>query len=221
MFLPTVGGEQAHRWSLTNDCPHRQQTGNQHSPGTSHGNREIHRPNQPPPGRHLLPALPVRHHARAADLALLKVVNPVTEDLIDRQPRPHTRKEQEQASLGANKRRQQSRRSSKFSKRRQTFIKKSFRLFKDCDARVFIYVQKNGQTWVFSSHPDDITFPPVGTSLGSAQVSHSLIFIGVETLTRALPRPDPATELSQPNWQSAGSGFLLRRVLKLAGIFAS
>ncbi|KAK8036341.1 Transcription factor- MADS-box [Apiospora rasikravindrae] len=57
-------------------------------------------------------------------------------------------------------RRARRRESTRFSKRRRTYIKGSHKLSKDCNAQVFTVVKKDNKFYVYNSAPQDVAWPP-------------------------------------------------------------
>lgn len=135
MFLPILGEEAATRLMSASDCPHRQ-------------------------GLHVPPnAAP---HSPSA-----------TQTSSDGQE-PEQSPGQTGSSVGVvgsqaqkpeDGRKERKRRASKFSKRRKTYLKRSYDMFKDCNAKVFCYVEKNKQAWIFTSDPEDMALPPDKTQI--------------------------------------------------------
>ncbi|KAM7192226.1 hypothetical protein V8F33_008500 [Rhypophila sp. PSN 637] len=135
MFLPILGEEAATRLMSASNCPHRQ-------------------------GLHVTP--------NAAPLS------PSASQISSFGQEPEHSPAQTGSSVGvvgsqAQKpkggQKERKRRASKFSKRRKTLLKRSYDMFNDCDARVFCYVEKNKQAWVFTSDPEDKAFPPTKTQI--------------------------------------------------------
>ncbi|KAI3322912.1 hypothetical protein HD806DRAFT_120440 [Xylariaceae sp. AK1471] len=52
------------------------------------------------------------------------------------------------------------RETTRFSKRRKTYIKRTHDLSQDCGAQVYTVIRKNNNFWVYNSHPQDTAWPP-------------------------------------------------------------
>ncbi|KAF3358793.1 hypothetical protein VdG1_02705 [Verticillium dahliae VDG1] len=57
-------------------------------------------------------------------------------------------------------RKSRKRAATKFSKRRKTFLRRAHDLSQDCQAKVYTFIEYNRRTWVFTSEPDQASFPP-------------------------------------------------------------
>ncbi|KAF6804324.1 hypothetical protein CPLU01_16067 [Colletotrichum plurivorum] len=65
-------------------------------------------------------------------------------------------------SLPANKehlRKESKRKGTLFSHRKTALFRKADRIFQDCDAKVYTFIERKGRIWIYTSHPDDETLP--------------------------------------------------------------
>ncbi|KAK1976744.1 hypothetical protein LZ30DRAFT_545667, partial [Colletotrichum cereale] len=56
-------------------------------------------------------------------------------------------------------RKESKRKATMFSKRRKTFLRKADDLFRDCDAKIYTFIERKGRIWIYKSHPSDETLP--------------------------------------------------------------
>ncbi|KAK1471574.1 hypothetical protein CCUS01_06058 [Colletotrichum cuscutae] len=57
------------------------------------------------------------------------------------------------------------RRGTLFSHRKKALFRKADRIFQDCDAKVYTFIERKGRIWIYTSHPSDDTLPRSQASL--------------------------------------------------------
>ncbi|EGY16226.1 uncharacterized protein VDAG_07390 [Verticillium dahliae VdLs.17] len=79
-------------------------------------------------------------------------------------------------------------RYTKFLKRRRTIIRKADQLHKDCQVRVYVYMELNGKSWVYDTMLGDASFPP-------SKIDQVRLYPIPQVFT---PKDLPSTKQSEP-----------------------
>ncbi|OHF04596.1 hypothetical protein CORC01_00067 [Colletotrichum orchidophilum] len=62
-------------------------------------------------------------------------------------------------------RKESKRKGTLFSHRKKALFQKADRIFQDCDAKVYKFIERKGRIWIYISHPSDDTLPRSQASL--------------------------------------------------------
>ncbi|KAF0330516.1 hypothetical protein GQ607_002395 [Colletotrichum asianum] len=62
-------------------------------------------------------------------------------------------------------RKESKRKGTLFSHRKKALFQKADRIFQDCDAKVYTFIERKGRIWIYTSHPSDDTLPRSQASL--------------------------------------------------------